>query len=200
MQMDFSSDLIKWFISTFGYKNYLEIGCCDNYTFSRVTCERMVGVDPEKGGTLRMTSDEFFSTNEETFDIIFIDGDHHHTQVLKDVENALLVLNEGGTIVMHDCNPPTLEMERPAANGTAWRAFTVLRTRQDLAMATFNFNHGLGVIRRGRNEDPLVIEKTMDELTFNDLDQNRQTWLNLLGRSTSVLRGWVDQIQEIDDE
>ena len=33
-----------------------------------------VGVDPISGGTLRMTSDNFFKNNETFFDLIFLDG------------------------------------------------------------------------------------------------------------------------------
>jgi predicted O-methyltransferase YrrM len=64
-----------------------------------------IGVDPNQGVTLRMTSDEFFAANQFTFDIVFIDG--LHDQVAKDIENSLRVLNPGGIIVMHDCNPTT---------------------------------------------------------------------------------------------
>ena len=52
-----------------------------------------------------MTSDEFFSQNKETFDLIFIDGLHIHEQVLKDIDNSLNVLNENGVILLHDCLP-----------------------------------------------------------------------------------------------
>lgn len=31
-----------------------------------------------RGGTHRMTSDAFFATNEEQFDLVFIDGLHHY--------------------------------------------------------------------------------------------------------------------------
>jgi predicted O-methyltransferase YrrM len=64
-----------------------------------------LGVDPNQGVIHSMTCDEFFATNQFTFDIVFIDGFHHSDQVAK--ENSLRVLNPGGIIVMHDCNPTT---------------------------------------------------------------------------------------------
>jgi hypothetical protein len=54
--------------------------------------------------------------------------------VLKDVTNALRVLEPGGTIVMHDCNPQHEasahhETPPPASfwNGDVWKAFVRLR-------------------------------------------------------------------------
>jgi hypothetical protein len=35
--------------------------------------ESSVGVDPEQGGSARMTSDEFFAENTDKFDLVFID-------------------------------------------------------------------------------------------------------------------------------
>ena len=47
------------------YKSYLEIGCDNDENFSRISIENKIGVDPSKGGTLRMTSDEFFKINKD---------------------------------------------------------------------------------------------------------------------------------------
>ena len=87
------------------YKSYLEIGCFDDELFSKIEIESKVGVDPEKGGTIRDTSDNFFKFNKTKFDIIFIDGLHHYDQVKKDIDNSLLFLNENGVIFLHDCMP-----------------------------------------------------------------------------------------------
>src|ERR1700731_3738491 len=90
------ADLILEVIRLRGYQSYLEIGCQADGTFARVDVRRKVGVDPVSGGTVRMTSNEFFASNrEEMFDAIFIDGDHHHDQVLVDAYNALWRLNDG---------------------------------------------------------------------------------------------------------
>ena len=71
------------------YKSYLEIGCFDDEVFSKIEIESKVGVDPEKGGTIRDTSDNFFKFNKTKFDIIFLDGLHHYHQVKKDIKNSL---------------------------------------------------------------------------------------------------------------
>ena len=36
--------------------------------FSKINVKKKVGIDPVSGGTHRMTSDEFFSSNKEKFD------------------------------------------------------------------------------------------------------------------------------------
>ncbi len=56
-------DVVKYFLDRFPFfESYLEIGCDTNAMFS--ICSRWfpyaVGVDPAKGGTKRMTSDDFF--------------------------------------------------------------------------------------------------------------------------------------------
>jgi hypothetical protein len=98
--MEKTYELFNWLITEFGYESYLEIGCKDNSTFNRVNAIKKVGVDPNRGGTLRMTSDQYFKDHNDTFDLVFVDGLHEHEQAVRDVENSLLRLNPGGTIVI----------------------------------------------------------------------------------------------------
>ena len=81
------SDVVVYLQETFHYRSYLEMGCFTNDTFNimKDMFQLVIGVDPNQGGTHRMTSDEFFATNQLTFDVIFIDG-----------------WDPGGIIVMHD--------------------------------------------------------------------------------------------------
>ena len=163
-------------IKSRGYRRYLEIGCDDDTTFSKVPIEK-IGVDPVRGGTHRMTSDAFFATPSGAFDIIFIDGDHRHAQVMKDVEGALAVLNPGGTIVMHDCLPPDEKHEAPFLCGTVWRAFAKLRTRLDLDCVVGDYDYGCGIVRRGANPSPIEIPQSMDAMTYKQFVQNRAQWM-----------------------
>ena len=48
------------------------------------------------------TSDEFFKTNTEMFDFIYIDGDHTSYGVLKDAINAYECLNINGVVAFDD--------------------------------------------------------------------------------------------------
>lgn len=49
-------------------------------------------------------SSDFFSTNTDTFDFIYIDGDHSEEAVVKDGTNALKVLSSRGIISFDDYN------------------------------------------------------------------------------------------------
>ena len=65
-------DLIQKLIELNNFQSYLEIGCFDNELFDVVNINHKTGVDPVSGGTIRLTSDQFFSQNKEFFDCIFI--------------------------------------------------------------------------------------------------------------------------------
>jgi hypothetical protein len=187
--------LILYLIQKFNYNSYLEIGCNYDATFSCVSLQDKIGVDPERGGNVRMTSDEYFSLCNRKFDLIFIDGLHHAHQVLKDVNNALLHLNEGGTILMHDCNPQTeisqiVPRITKVWNGDCWKAYVVLRSYPNIDIVCGNFDEGIGVIRVRTNSSLLnLTDKTIDNLTWNDLDTNRTEWLRLM-ESEELLK-WI---------
>lgn len=176
--------LLQLIIANFGYKTYLEIGCHNNeHNFNHIPADYKVGVDPNSGGTLKMTSDEFFLQNKETFDIIFIDGLHLSWQVDKDIENALKILNKNGTIVMHDCCPMKEEIQVDYVKdgewtGDVWKSFVKKRACQDVDMAVGNFDYGCGVIRVRPNTD--LINVANEDLTWENLDTNRQSWLRLM--------------------
>lgn len=105
-------DIINYFIKTRGYKTYLEIGVEKGLLISNVNCEIKIGVDPNplcsqeiyEKHIVKATSDEFFKLLDENekFDIIFIDGDHHYQQIIKDIHNSLKHLSSNGIILLHD--------------------------------------------------------------------------------------------------
>lgn len=176
-------EIINWLIRRFGYESYLEIGVWKpERCFNRIKCAEKTGVDPAPRGECShiVTSDEFFAVNKAMFDIIFIDGLHLDYQVVKDVENSLEVLCPGGTIVMHDCNPPTEWHQREHRgsgkwNGTVWRGYMRFRARPDLKMCVIDEDCGVGIIRRGE-QDALDIK----DLAYEGLSRNRKKWLNLM--------------------
>eukprot|EP00611_Tribonema_gayanum_P024675 TRINITY_DN549_c0_g1_i1.p2 TRINITY_DN549_c0_g1~~TRINITY_DN549_c0_g1_i1.p2 ORF type:complete len:359 (+),score=35.02 TRINITY_DN549_c0_g1_i1:2407-3483(+) len=153
-----------------GCKDYLEIGCDNGINFRAVTTSaalRGTCVDPLPGGTHVMTSDEFFSQYQGAgFDLVFIDGMHEKHQVLRDVNNALKWLKQGGTIVLHDCAPRNRSMAQRLGveerrshlwNGDVYRAVIELRARLDLEVFVGDFDFGVGIVRRARNICPLPI-------------------------------------------
>ena len=51
---------------------------------------------------IKTTSNVFFSNNFQSFDLIFVDGDHSSDQVKKDINNSWKILNNGGYLILDD--------------------------------------------------------------------------------------------------
>ena len=120
--MHIHTEIINQCCKAVNAQSYLEIGINDRTkNFDLINCRFKIGVDPNPAAVANFTgtSDEFFekwlmvtdydsdSTQKENwgFDVIFLDGLHHHDQLKKDFENALACLKPGGLIIMHDTNP-----------------------------------------------------------------------------------------------
>jgi hypothetical protein len=177
------TDIINHFIEKKGYGSYLEIGVQRGENFRGVHCGNKTGVDPnaDSAATVNVTSDRFFETNTQKFDIIFVDGLHHAIQTFKDISNALLCLSDGGVVVCHDMNPRDLKSQKVPRiqafwNGDCWFAWVWLRaTRPDLEMIVLDTDCGCGIIRKG-GQVPLDVGAN---ITFQNLAKNREKWLNL---------------------
>lgn len=189
------TDLLNLIAAKTKAHSYLEIGVCDpDANFNHINVPVKLGVDPDPGAKadLVMTSDEFFAEHgQPRWSLIFIDGLHHDFQVMRDVRNALNVLEEGGTIVLHDCNPSHEEIQRVPRQtlewtGDVWKAFVRLRSHKDLFMFTVDTDYGCGVIRRGTQE-PIVAP-----LTWEYFVANRERWLNLIS-----VQEFLDNIDEL---
>tara|TARA_B100000029_G_scaffold287480_1_gene281198 strand:- start:324 stop:1043 length:720 start_codon:yes stop_codon:yes gene_type:complete len=168
------------------YKSYLEIGCFRDELFKNIKCDKKVGVDPYSGGTIRMTSDEFFLENKLNFDFIFIDGLHIYKQVKKDIENSLKFLNDGGVLMLHDCLPNNVyDQAIPRCkyywNGDVWKAIVEARTFDNLDTYTCYADSGIGIILKRKNRAKLSL-KTDDfsKLKFYDYYKNFKGYMNLV--------------------
>ena len=150
-------EIIKKIIIRENYKSYLEIGCDNDENFSQISIENKVGVDPLRGGTLRMTSDQFFTNNKKNFDMIFLDGLHTYEQTIKDIDNSLKYLNEKGVIIIHDCLPKKIWNQIVPRiyghwNGDVWKAIVHSRTYEFADTYTCKADHGLGLIFKRKNK------------------------------------------------
>ena len=140
--------------------------------FSKIKCEKKIGVDPFSGGNTRMTSDDFFKQNKEKFDCIFVDGLHHYDQVKKDIENSINCLNENGILLVHDCLPISISAQSiPRTevnwNGDVWKSFVEQRTKENLDCYTIFADHGVGVILKRKNRSLLNLNiKNFKKLKF----------------------------------
>jgi len=157
-----------------------------------VECFFKTGVDPKPKRRIegscdefyQLTSDEYFATVDFGYDIIFVDGLHHSEQVIKDIENALTRLYDGGTIVVHDCRPLSkVAQEYPMPqtttwNGDVWRAWLDFRTRDDFSMFVVNEDHGCGIIQRGKQHNKLKLDH--ESISYDQFSENIESWLNLI--------------------
>lgn len=180
------TDVLNWLIREFKYTSYLEIGVLVGQNFRSVALDSRdkIGVDPDVdlNGVIRMTSDAFFESNSDFYDLIFIDGLHLHDQVYRDILNALRFLKSGGTIVCHDINPSSEAQQRVPRvqsewTGDCWKAWVQLRAeREDLEMSVVDTESGCGIIR--------ILRRTAIDspsaLTWEELCRNRHAWLNLI--------------------
>jgi hypothetical protein len=210
-------DVIRAALAAVGGRSYLELGVKDGATFAAVDAPTRVAVDPAftfrvplgdwlrsrvlraRSGTLffRMTSDAFFrgpGRRLGPFSVVFVDGLHTAEQSHRDIVNALSVLEDGGVVVVHDCNPESAAAAAPTLaealsmpghlhrwNGDVYRTIVRLRTRRDLRVVVVDVDEGVGLVARGANEAPLDLsEDEIDALTYADFAANRRQLLELV--------------------
>jgi hypothetical protein len=178
-------DIIQNIINKKSFKSFLEIGSFNNDTFDKILVSNKVGVDPERGGNVRLTSDEFFKTNKSFFDIIFIDGLHLYEQVRKDFFNSLNFLNPGGVILIHDCLPRKFRDQvrlrsHELWNGDVWKLVVELRTLDYIQLYTIIADYGIAIVKLGKNENILKFNKDFRKLTYKDYCTNHAQFMNTI--------------------
>ena len=178
--------IVQDIIQKKNYKSYLEIGCFDDELFNHIKCEQKVGVDPVSGGTVRKTSDQFFESNTNKFDCIFIDGLHEYHQVKKDIINSLTYLNDDGIILLHDCLPNNFYAQATPRcqyewNGDVWKAIVEFRNNKDVDVYTCNADYGIGVIFKRPNKN--LLNQTISDyknLKFEEYYNNHNKLMNII--------------------
>jgi len=213
-------DIINHFIQKKNYKSYLEIGYFKGWSFDNVKCEDKTAVDPnpsklpkmesapyltiighsDSDKIYKLTSDDFFAEYafvggiKNKWDLIFIDGLHEASQVKKDIMNSLEHLSPNGTIILHDCNPPTLAHSTTGDaggnwNGDVYKAWITFRFQYpEYETYTVDTDWGCGVIESPVNE---ISDTYIDGLfkgedirkyieSWDLFDQNRKDLLGLI--------------------
>lgn len=149
----------------------------------------------EKSEIFFTTSDDFFHTHstrlkKHKIDVAFVDGLHSFEQSLTDTENCLKYLNNRGVILLHDCNPMTYQLSKKPDNiftlteiwsGDVWKTIVYLRSkRRDLAIVTLDCDYGIGLIKKGKPDNPLKYSlANVKKMRYKDLVGNRDRFLNL---------------------
>ena len=133
---------------------YLEIGCDNNICFKSIPVIGKIGVDPDRGGNIKDTSDNFFKSNKDRFDVIFIDGLHVYEQCRKDVINALKVLDKDGYIFLHDMTPRNWAEENVPRlkdtlwTGNIWKVAIELSKTKGIDFHVVNADMGVGILKK----------------------------------------------------
>lgn len=172
------TDILNRLVKKRGYKRFLEIGTFNRaHNFDKIQCQWKFCVDPDPVAKANFlgTSDEFFQSNYQMFDIVWIDGDHTKEQVRKDFENALRFLSEDGIICMHDCNPPTVETTCvPRGTQREWCGSTYqfacsLHGYDGIYFCTWPEDYGVTIVWK----DITKMGSETEEITWDKFDKNR---------------------------
>ena len=212
-------DVINYFVDKNNYESYLEIGLRGAHsTFDHIKCKikNSVDINPSTKAQFCMSSDEFFEDLDDNlltipsdykWDIIFIDGDHYHETVDRDILNALNHLSDSGTIVMHDCAYGDQTKTNFNPRGTdVWKSWVRLRcTRSDLKMNVINIDWGVGIIQRGYQKiwDKELLDKCLTNEYFTSLvDDKADNPLDSysLYSNGQFLTAWNDRIATYIDD
>ena len=189
---------VNLLLSKFDDPIYLEIGCADNALFDSVSCTKKVGVDPASGGTMKMTSDEFFFQNETEFDVIFIDGLHTYEQVRRDVINALKFSHVNSWIALHDMLPRNwVEHHVPcishgAWTGDVWKVAFELSKTEGIDFKILKIDRGVGIFK--------VIKKDLNDRRVLIVIFNSKKSIKLLWRLIKIialLYPWIPRRKRI---
>lgn len=197
-------DIINYLIEKNNYKSYLEIGYFKGWSFDRVKCENKIAVDPypcktveqeqfpsdvgivdEQGIIWKQTSDVFFKNEaDQKWDIIFIDGLHEASQVSRDLYNSINHLAEGGTIVMHDCNPPKYEHTTTGIDGCwtgdTYKAFLEFKRSNKNVIYCVDTDWGVGIIESNILEKGHGYVSPQVEFNWGVFNKDRKFLLGLI--------------------
>jgi hypothetical protein len=188
-------DIINYIITKEKYNTYLEVGTNDFTNYNKINIKKKECIDPQKSQnyTYNMTSDEAFKKIQEQnkkYDIIFIDGLHWSNQVTKDITNSLKVLNKDGTIVLHDCNPPTAyharyphekfpQYSNRPWNGDCYKSIVKFRLENpEIYCRVVDTDWGVGIIK------PNEQETNYNEIKIPNLIPNNND--NIVGGSIKI--------------
>jgi predicted O-methyltransferase YrrM len=101
-------------------------------------------------------TDKFFETFDKGIDMAFIDADHCFESAIKDFENCLKLLNDGGIILMHDTDPEHNRLIDPGYCGDSYKLVPIFEKRNDINIIT------LPILEAGLS----IITKKNDTRTF----------------------------------
>lgn len=172
------TDIVKYLSALKGYRSYLEI--CTASTggeFAKIdpsrfdTCRRLMYRCPDDFmdgltidfrvrdlDTRRCVED--LHRKGRRYDIILVNSWHEYETSYRDLEDALRLVTDHGTIVVHDCLPPSDDIISPTYVPGEWCGVTFMAyvdfvTRnKTLRYRTVDTDYGCGIVQP-RNETPI---------------------------------------------
>lgn len=185
--------VVNKFVCTRGYSSCLGITSRRSIVDS-VRCGKRVCVPYQADSN--KSSDEFFKSNVDKFDVVIIDGEHSCGQVLRDIENSLNALNDGGIILVRNCLPTSEYIASVEPHGGAWcgdvyRAVAWHFSESPFLCYTIDADYGCGIIDTAcKAEKRIELPYSAPEmLSYSDFDANRSDLLRVV--STSGLSEFV---------
>ncbi len=133
-----------------------------------------------------------------------MDGSHYSEDVYIDVLNSMRILNPGGIVLMHDCNPQTKSQQIIPPNisgplmwtGDVWRVAVFLRTMSEIEIVIADFDYGVGVIQTRPNENRLsldfetrVLQNNLNAFNYEEFDENREILLRF--KTFDEIKKWL---------
>lgn len=148
--------------------SYLELGLKTGGNFKKICCSNKTSVDvePKYKANYIMTTDKFFENNKKSYDIIFIDADHHYEQVLKDFNNAVAVCNK--FVILHDLVPSKKEYVAQHKCGDAYKLLWYLAVNTDYTILTLNCDQGLTFVKMPIN--PIAPPEEVKGLRYEEFE------------------------------
>lgn len=132
-------NFIIWLVKLTNCQSYLELGSETSQEIKKIvkTCVCVDDINNNKIENLyQMTTDDFFKTNTEKFDIVFIDKNHNYKQARIDFDNSLNILNEYGIIIIHDTDPITKELLKTNYCDDCYKIIDYIESQENLNIIT----------------------------------------------------------------
>ena len=187
------TQLLNWLVDKYKLNSYLEVGVqsvYQNFSKIKVPSIHKVGVDPDPNVKYwcvkNTTSDQYFADYSDTFDLIFLDGDHTKEQIERDFNNAMKCLNTGGVVVIHDSLPENergtiVPRETRQWWGSVYKFVMKLDSIPNIKHYTVNMDNGCTVVyKSSRPAMPTPFTGKSNRPSWQDYLDYKDTCYNII--------------------
>lgn len=142
---------------------YLELGINDagNYNAIRASRKFSVDINGSPRPSFHGTTDDFFKSNKQVFDITFIDANHDYDFVVRDLCNSSSVTNK--LIVLHDMNPPNEAYTASGYCSDSYKLLALLKKETEIDIFTLDSDYGLSFVPITEKSKNIVLSTELIE-------------------------------------